>query len=163
MIPRTFAMFRLNKLASGDEQAAVPLDRVRAVASALAPSAYTSVGKSEKRQARHPIYKHAIAVLSDGAQMPVIIRNLSHTGCRIEFLKDVKPAGRMCLIEPSLALEAWASVVWMGHGACGLVFEDSEAAAGSIASLEEAALPTRDAPPAPTRQERKARISIRKR
>jgi hypothetical protein len=163
MIEKFAMLCRLSKLVPEDGQAIVPLARVRAIATALAPSTYTSVGKSEKRQPRHPVYKQAIAVLGDGEQIPVVIRNLSHTGCRIEFVKDVKPAGRLRLIEQSLALEAWANVVWMGHGACGLAFEDCEALLDPIASLEATFAPTRDPPRAPSRQERKARISIRKR
>lgn len=104
----------------------VSLDRLRAVLSKAPPSEYVSVGKTGKRAARKTIYKQGILRLEQGEQLPVVIRNLSYTGCRLEFFKQTRPAGRVLLTEPSLPLELWADVVWQGEGACGLVFEDGE-------------------------------------
>jgi len=150
---------RFKKAATPAGPTTVPLDRVRAIASAAAPSGYTSVGKSNKRQPRQPVYKQAIAVLSNGQQAPVVIRNLSLTGCRIEFARGVTPVGRLCLKEETLPLEVWGSVVWKADGACGLAFEHNDQLLDVITSLEAPA----PRMPAPSDPQRKVRISIRKR
>lgn len=153
---------RFHKLDPREQQTTVPLDRVRAVAETLAPSAYTSVGKLNKRQPRQPVHKPAIAVLCSGEQVPVVIRNITHTGCRIEFHKKIQTAGRLLLKEQSLALETWASVVWSAEGACGLLFEDSERLLETV-TFETTVLPSPSAPPIPARPKGRVRSSLRKR
>lgn len=137
------------------------LDRLRAVLSKEPPSEYVSVGKTGKRAARKTIYKQGTLRLEQGEQLPVVIRNLSYTGCRLEFLMQIRPAGRVLLMEPSLPLEIWADVVWQGEGACGLVFEDGEQVQSRLPELS-----VREIEPAAVRvpvRAGKKRSAIRKR
>jgi hypothetical protein len=138
------------------------MERVRSIAAAPVPEAYTSVGKTGKRVPRQPAYKQAVLILQHGEELPVVIRNLNHTGCRVEYFKNVKPDGRLRLREQSLALEAWANVVWKGEGACGLEFEDSEQLLERIPALWPAAPAVVTVDPPPVRARRKTRSAIRK-
>lgn len=141
---------------------AVPIERIRSIASTTPPSDYTSVGATGARARRHAVYKQAVVTLAHGEELPVVVRNLSPTGCRLEFFKQVYPRGRIRLVEQSLPIDTWASVVWNGEGACGVEFEESEALAEKI----RASSPTR-LPDAPVRSalapSRKERSRIRKR
>jgi hypothetical protein len=101
-------------------------------------------------------------VLGSGEQVPVVIKNISRTGCRIEFGENTQPAGRIRLMEQSLALDAWANVVWRGDGACGLAFEDIDQLLDSLTSLKATVVSLNDLP-APKRSGGKGRLSIRKR
>lgn len=152
-------MLRRSKRA-GHETLQVCADRVKAIASAPAAAEYRSVGKSGKRTPRQPVYKQAVAVLSHGEQLPVVVRNLSPTGCRIEFFKQVQPSGRIRLTEPSLPLDEMADVIWNAEGACGLAFENSDAVAER---LEAIAPPPPVEPVAVHVAPRKTRSRIRKR
>jgi PilZ domain len=154
---------RFRRPALAEALAMVPLDRVRAIAGSSAPHEYTSVGKSKKRERRQALFKQAIVVLGDGEQAPVVIRNLSQTGCRIEFGRNINPVGRLRLIEQSLALDVWGNVVWRGGGACGLVFEDSSQLLDTITALEAPAPNSSVTQSVPSGTKRKARSSIRKR
>ena len=73
-----------------------------------------------------------------------MIRNLSYTGCRVEYFKQVSPSGRVLLKEPSLPLELWANVVWHADGVCGLLFENGEQVQERLPELS--VLPIESAP-----------------
>lgn len=102
----------------------VPLDRVRAIADRPAPAAYGTVGGSGKRAKRSSVYKQGAVVLAGGENLPVVIRNLSASGCRVEYFQNRRLEGRVLVTEPSLPLRRWGEVVWQGEGVCGIGFSD---------------------------------------
>jgi hypothetical protein len=104
----------------------VPDERVRAVTKAKIPAQYSSAGGVEERAPRASVYKNAVLRLSGGREISVVIRNLSVTGCRVEFVDHAKLTGRVLITEPSVPLELWASIIWAGKGACGLSFDGNE-------------------------------------
>lgn len=103
---------------------AVPLDRIKAVVAKDAPAAYVEVGTRGKRASRSAVYKNAIAVLPLGEKLPVIIRNLTAKGCRIEYFQNRPLEGRLLLVEASIPLRRMAEVAWSRDGASGLTFVD---------------------------------------
>lgn len=108
---------------------AVPAARINAIASRIAPLDYCDAGARGRRPRRAPSFKQAIVRTSGGDQIPVVIRNISETGLRVEYFQSV-PLGeqgeRVLVVEPSLPLRAWAEVVWQGNGAGGLHIETEE-------------------------------------
>lgn len=142
----------------------VPPDRLQAIVGAPAPRDYTAAGGVRKRMPRASVRKSATLRLADGAELPVMIRNLSLAGCRIEFSAPMQPSGRVLLSETSVPLELWAEVIWQGEGACGLAFEADEL---DLASMPHAALAQPKSPgaspqaPRPAKP-RKSRSPLRK-
>ena len=102
---------------------AAPHARIRAITEKQAPAAYVCVGRSNKRPPRRPVFKQALIRLQHGEQLPVIIRDLSAGGCRLEYSRHIRPSGRVLLNEPSLPISLWADIAWRADGACGLRFD----------------------------------------
>ena len=100
----------------------VPLDRVKAVVAKPAPIGYGSVGSNGARSRRATVYKQGLAVLAHGEKLPVVIKNLSASGCRLEYFQKVRPEGRVLITEPSIPLRQHGDVVWHADGACGVQF-----------------------------------------
>jgi len=100
-----------------------PHARIRAITDKQAPAAYVSVGRPSKRPPRRPVFKQALIRLQHGEQFPVVIRDLSAGGCRLEYSRHILPAGRVRLTEPSLPISLWADIAWRADGACGLRFD----------------------------------------
>jgi len=101
----------------------VPLDRIKAIATRAASAGYATVGQCLQRPARVPVYKHGVASLAYGEQLPVVIKNLSPTGCRIEYFQNRILEGRILLTESSIPLRVWGHVIWQGDCASGLEFD----------------------------------------
>jgi hypothetical protein len=100
----------------------VPLDRVMAIAAKPAPHVYGCSGGRGQRSQRMAVYKQGLAILAHGEKLPVVIRNLSTTGCRIEYFQNIRLEGRILVTEPSIPLRQFADVVWQGEGASGVEF-----------------------------------------
>jgi hypothetical protein len=100
----------------------VSLDRVTAILARDPPATYVSTGGNGQRARRSPVYKQGVAVLSHGEKLPVVIKNLSATGCRIEYFQAAHLEGRILILEPSVPLRQWGDVVWQGDGASGIAF-----------------------------------------
>jgi hypothetical protein len=97
------------------------MERWQAISSKPAPAAYNdSPGGREERSARQSVYRQATATLEGGEVLPVVIRNLGSSGCRIEFFRQTPLSGRILIDESSLPLHFWAEVMWQGQGAAGL-------------------------------------------
>ena len=52
----------------------------------------------------------------------MVVKNVSETGARIEFLRDITLPDRVLLSEPTLRLRLWAYVAWQERGKAGLEF-----------------------------------------
>lgn len=102
-----------------------PLDRILAIAAKPPPAEYVAYGGSGKRAKRSSVYKQGVLVLEHGEKLPVVIRNLSPSGCRVEYFQNRVLEGRILVTEPSLPLRAWGEVVWRGDGVAGLAFVET--------------------------------------
>ncbi len=100
----------------------IPEKRIIAVAAQRPPNEYAEVGSHRRRASRHAVYKDAVAVLPRGEKLPVVIRNTTPKGCRIEYFQNRWLEGRLLLIERTIPLRLWADVVWSESGVCGLTF-----------------------------------------
>jgi hypothetical protein len=72
----------------------IPLDRITAVAARKPPAEYVEVSSQRKRASRHAVYKDAVAILPLGEKVPVVIRNTTTRGCRIEYFQNRWLEGR---------------------------------------------------------------------
>ncbi|HVY90381.1 MAG TPA: hypothetical protein VG942_16060 [Hyphomonadaceae bacterium] len=102
---------------------AVAADRLAAVVSKPAPTEYAGEGDRNARRPRATVFKQAVAILPHGEKVPVVIKNLSVSGLRVEFFQNRTLGGRVMIEEPSLPIQKWADVVWEGDGAGGLKFD----------------------------------------
>lgn len=74
------------------------------------------------RQPRTTVYRHATIKLLDGETIPVVIKNISATGLRVE-LPQGRPLGKLVLVnEDTDQLRSWAKVIWQHADAGGLHF-----------------------------------------
>jgi hypothetical protein len=101
-------------------------DRMRKIAGSPigAPEeiTYSSVQQTNKRADRHQTFKQGTLTTRGGERIPVVVKNVSSTGVRVEFFKDVQLGDHVLLIEPTLQIRTWAEVIWQGRGAAGLKF-----------------------------------------
>lgn len=74
------------------------------------------------RALRDPTYKQATVQLRGGERLPVVVKNVSDTGARIDFFKDVALSDVVYLIEPTLDIRTWCDVVWEEDNSAGLHF-----------------------------------------
>lgn len=98
--------------------------RLRRIADkpAIATSAYHGRSASRDRAPRQATFKPAAITLDGGGRMDVIVKNISETGVRIEFVPQITLPRQVLMAEPTLPIHAWALVVWQGDGAAGLQF-----------------------------------------
>jgi len=117
-------MFKTRK---PEVQPAVSADRVSAIAAKVAPKEYSKAGGRGRRATRETVYKQGRVTTLHGEKVPVVIKSLSETGCRVEYFRNAPLQGRVHVSEPSVPLSFWADVVWQGEGCSGLrVVPDSE-------------------------------------
>jgi hypothetical protein len=83
---------------------------------------YSSVQQTNKRAERTATFKQGTITTRGGERIPVVVKNVSSTGARIEFFRDVQLGDHVLLSEPTLQIRTWAEVVWQGRGAAGLNF-----------------------------------------
>ncbi len=99
--------------------AKIKADRVRAIAEQSAPTDYGDISR-EGRASRTTVFKQAMLRLSHGEKVPVVIKNMSSTGLRVEFFQNRPLGDRVLITEASIPLRFWADVVWEADGAGGL-------------------------------------------
>jgi DNA-directed RNA polymerase subunit E'/Rpb7 len=98
-------------------------ERLRKIADVQAEDVtYSSVAPGEKRSERKPTFKAATLAFITGERVAVVVKNVSDTGARVEFMRDVELPDRVLLSEPTLQLKTWAYVIWQTRGAAGLQF-----------------------------------------
>ena len=110
-------MFRKNK---PETQVQVSPDRVKAVlAKKATPTDYADSTRGQ-RAPRTTVFKQALATLPHGEKVPVVIKDMSATGVRVEFFQNRPLGDRVLITEASVPLRFWADVVWEDDGAVGL-------------------------------------------
>jgi DNA-directed RNA polymerase subunit E'/Rpb7 len=98
-------------------------ERLRKIADVPAEDVtYSSVKPGEKRSERKPTFKAATLTFITGERVDVVMKNVSDTGARIEFMRDMALPDRVLVSEPTLRLKVWAYVIWQTRGAAGLQF-----------------------------------------
>jgi hypothetical protein len=96
------------------------VDRLKSIAARPAPLIYVDVGGKTQRASRQAVFRQAIATLDSGEILQVVIRNLSSTGCRIEFFSHTPLRGTILIDEASLPLRFRGEVLWQAEGSAGL-------------------------------------------
>ncbi len=105
-------------------------DRLKAIADVKPPETYQDAPRDVRAQ-RDKVFKPAIALTAYGEKVPVVIKNSSETGARVEFFANRPLKERLLLSESSLALRCWAEVVWEGENAAGLRFTRGDTVEGA--------------------------------
>ena len=82
---------------------------------------YSSL-QQNKRADRTATFKQGTITTRGGERVPVVVKNISSTGVRIEFFRDVQLGDHVLITEPTLQIRTWAEVMWQGRGAAGLKF-----------------------------------------
>jgi hypothetical protein len=108
----------------GNNQPYDPLaDRMRKISNIpVEEHTYSSVHEQTGRAAREQTFKQGTITTRGGERIPVVIKNVSKTGARIEFFRDVELGDHVLITEPTLRLNIWAEVMWQSRGAAGLKF-----------------------------------------
>jgi len=83
---------------------------------------YSSIQQTNKRAERTQTFKQGTITTRGGERIPVVVKNVSSTGARIEFFRDAQLGDHVLLSEPTLQIRTWAEVMWQGRGAAGLRF-----------------------------------------
>jgi hypothetical protein len=98
-------------------------DRMRKISTVpVEEQTYSSVHEQTGRQTREPTFKQGTVTTRGGERIPVVVKNVSKTGARIEFFRDVTLGDHVLITEPTLRLNIWAEVMWQSRGAAGLKF-----------------------------------------
>ncbi len=118
-------MFKKKDQQVGEE---VLVDRIRSITGGYMPAEreYKDTHiRGDKRAERESIYKHATIQLRDGERLAVVMKNISETGARIEFFKNIILSDVVFVMEPTLKIRTWAEVMWHDDGAAGVKFVES--------------------------------------
>ncbi len=83
---------------------------------------YSSIKQTNKRAERTQTFKQGTMTTRGGERIPVVVKNVSSTGARVEFFKNTQLGDHVLLSEPTLQIRTWAEVMWQTPGAAGLRF-----------------------------------------
>jgi hypothetical protein len=76
-----------------------------------------------ERALRQPVYRNGLVLLEWGEKLQVVIKNISATGARIDFFRNVSLPDQVILSESTLKLHTHSRVVWQTYGSAGLAFD----------------------------------------
>lgn len=96
-------------------------DRVRQLGQAKPRSIEPTTKPREPREAH---FREGTVTLNGGERLRVVIKDLSASGARVEFIVHRHLPAMVTLSEPTRKLRRQAQVVWQGNGAAGLWFVD---------------------------------------
>ena len=99
--------------------------RVKRIATAptCAPQA-PDYGKFDKRAERTTGWRPGTLIFLGGERLKVVVKNISDTGARIEFVRSTQLPERVQLVEPIRGVKRSAYVIWQDWGVAGLQFVD---------------------------------------
>lgn len=107
------------------KRAGVLTDRIKAISdpNAHAETEYVDTHiRNDGRAKREPTYKQATIQMRTGERVPVVVKNVSATGARIDYFKSVPLSDVVYLIEPTLDIATWCDVIWERDNSAGLRF-----------------------------------------
>ena len=96
-------------------------DRVRQLGQAKPRSIAPTTKPREPREAH---FRDGTLTLDDGERLRVVIKDLSASGARVEFVVHRQLPAVVTLSEPTRKLRRQAHVVWQRDGVAGLWFVD---------------------------------------
>ena len=80
--------------------------------------------RSHAREARTPRFRDGTLTIHGGERLRVLIRDLSSSGARVEFMGQRQLPAVVTLSELTQKLRRQARVVWQRDAAAGLIFID---------------------------------------
>lgn len=114
------------KQASVSKSLAQRVQRI-AIAPTFAPPRPTDA-KFGKREVREPSWKPGTIAFLGGERVEVVVKNVSESGARIEYVRGTHLPERVRLVEPMQGINRWAYVTWQTWGVAGLRFVDKNEA-----------------------------------
>lgn len=78
--------------------------------------------QSGRRAERAAAWRPGTLVLLGGERLEVVVKNISATGARVEFVRSTHLPERVQLIEPLQGINRRAYVTWQDWGSAGLQF-----------------------------------------
>lgn len=115
-------MFKKPASSKTEDPLAHRMRKIAASSAAPEDVTYSSVQQTNKRAERTQTFKQGTITTRGGERIPVVVKNVSSTGARIEFFRDVQLGDHVLISEPTLQIRTWAEVMWQGHGVAGLRF-----------------------------------------
>jgi hypothetical protein len=96
--------------------------RIAAAVAQKPPRSWLNPEQMPARPARKPVFRRALAILSDGQALPVIVKDLSAGGARIHYEGETPPSGRVLISEPTTPMHVFADLVWRNPHCAGVRF-----------------------------------------
>jgi hypothetical protein len=113
----------MRKKPAGQDKQGRLNDRLKAIAEGSKFNAAPSDAElTPQRSQRVATFKQATLILAHGEKLPVVVKNLSKTGARVEFFKNCELTGEARLMEQSMGLDRRIRIVWQKGGQAGLKF-----------------------------------------
>ncbi|GAM99857.1 hypothetical protein U91I_03512 [alpha proteobacterium U9-1i] len=75
-----------------------------------------------ERAVRLAVFRQGALILADGEKQPVVVKDISATGARIEYFVRRELPDFITLVEPTLRIKSLARVIWQRDGIAGLAF-----------------------------------------
>ncbi len=98
-------------------------DPERFPAAAPAPKPRRAVARCAEREERRPVFKEGVIRFASGATIPVVVKNTSRGGVRIDSAQRIPADERVLLSVPALSLKCWSRIVWRDERVAGLAFD----------------------------------------
>jgi hypothetical protein len=96
--------------------------RVRKVAETPSFVPGPAVPTIGNRELRAPAFRPGTLTFMGGERIEVVVKNISATGARVEFVRNTRLPERVLLTEPLMGVNKWAYVTWETWGVAGLKF-----------------------------------------
>lgn len=119
---RAWAMFGKKGNGKDEDPLANRMRKISGVSTLPQEEVTYSSLQQNKRAERTATFKQGTITTRGGERIPVVVKNISSTGVRIEFFRDVQLGDHVLITEPTLQIRTWAEVMWQGRGAAGLKF-----------------------------------------
>jgi hypothetical protein len=74
------------------------------------------------REPRAPAFKPGTLTFQGGERIAVVVKNISRSGARVDFVRSDRLPERVMLVEPLQGVNTWAHVTWQTMGVAGLKF-----------------------------------------
>jgi hypothetical protein len=92
-------------------------DRIRKIAHSS-----MALPRLMSRKPRERTFRMGALLGDNGERLPVVIKDVSDDGARVEFISKMELPRTVVLIEPTMKIHRRATVAWQREGAAGLRF-----------------------------------------
>jgi hypothetical protein len=97
-------------------------DRLKRALSGGGDVARAAVEAKNKRTKRDLVFRAGVLSLPNGEKVQVVLKNVSPTGARIEFMQKIDLPAEVRLSAPTLNLNGMVHIAWQEEGAAGIKF-----------------------------------------